>query len=376
MQFKVDCESFKEKLNNVQAASRYNKSGISANIKLDIKEKASSLRLTGTNEFVVISDNCDISEVVGGDASFLVDANKLSSTTSSYSKGEHAFNLKDETNLLIQTPHPKYNLRAMTPDQFVLPEFDGQEDVTFSVSAGTLVKVLNKTAPFAASTKEWRNFLIGVNLELSSKQLVAVATDTHKLAFAKLDIQASGELSVILPINAVHALQTVLSGHTEESQVKASFSSNFATFKVGTVEIIAQLISAKFPDYDRVLPKNQSSGKLTISRQAFQQAIKLATPIVGNSGMIVVNLDSKKIEIEASNADSESFTDQLPIGDDCSFNGSPLKIGFNLNLIQTALETIESDTVILEFYGDASGTKVTDSSGDGNEIYIIMPMRI
>ena len=108
------------------------------------------------------------------------------------------------------------------------------------------------------------------------KTLSLVATDGHRLAFASatLDVEVPKQ-EVILPRKTVIELQRLLSDAGGENQphIEMQFANNPAKFTFGGMEFVTKLVEGKFPDYNRVIPKNHKNN-LTLGRGALLQTLQ------------------------------------------------------------------------------------------------------
>ena len=83
----------------------------------------------------------------------------------------------------------------------------------------------------------------------------------HRLAFSSstLEVQVPKQ-EVILPRKTVLELQRLLSD--AEGHIEMQFASNRAKFVFTGMEFVRKLVEGRFPDYNRVIPKEQK----TVSR--------------------------------------------------------------------------------------------------------------
>jgi DNA polymerase-3 subunit beta len=135
----------------------------------------------------------------------------------------------------------------------------------FSVPQKTLKDLLNQVS-FAMAVHDIRYYLNGILFVAEGKQLSLVATDGHRLAFASatLDVEVPKQ-EVILPRKTVLELQRLLSDATTTSPIEMQFANNQAKFSFGGMEFVTKLVEGKFPDYNRVIPKNHKNS-VTLGR--------------------------------------------------------------------------------------------------------------
>src|ERR1700727_1850690 len=128
----------------------------------------------------------------------------------------------------------------------------------FSLTANTLRGLIDRTK-FAISTEETRYYLNGIYLHHADSGgtpvLRAVATDGHRLARVEEDLPEGAETipGVIIPRKTVNELRKLLD--EESGSVEIGLSDTRIQFKLGTVTLTSKLIDGTFPEYERVIAK-------------------------------------------------------------------------------------------------------------------------
>jgi DNA polymerase-3 subunit beta len=75
--------------------------------------------------------------------------------------------------------------------------------------------------------------------------------------------------------------------------------------------------------------------------------------------------------LTANNPEQESAEEELEV----LYSGAELEVGFNIGYLLDVLNSIESETVNFEFYGEDSSCIIKEIDSD-NDVYVIMPMRL
>ena len=129
---------------------------------------------------------------------------------------------------------------------------------------------------FAISTEETRYYLNGIYLHAADgaegKVLRAVATDGHRLARVEeaLPEGAGGMPSVIVPRKTVNEVRKLLD--EESGDVRVALSDTRIQFQVGAVTLTSKLIDGTFPEYDRVIPRDNDK-VLRVQKADFAAAV-------------------------------------------------------------------------------------------------------
>jgi DNA polymerase-3 subunit beta len=120
-----------------------------------------------------------------------------------------------------------------------------------------------------------RYYLNGLLVEIKPEGLRAVATDGHRLALyeKKMTIDSNVDKQVLIPRKAVVELGRLLKYC--DGDVRISVSPNSVRFNVGQVAFKSKLIDGRFPDYDRVIPKDVTKSTI-LDKDAFRQSLTRA----------------------------------------------------------------------------------------------------
>jgi DNA polymerase-3 subunit beta len=115
-------------------------------------------------------------------------------------------------------------------------------------------RLLDKTQ-FSMAQQDVRYYLNGLLLETAGTTLRAVATDGHRLAITEitLDQEAARGGQVIVPRKGVLELLRLIDG---EGTVELTLGENHIRGQVDDIRFTSKLIDGRFPDYERVVPKD------------------------------------------------------------------------------------------------------------------------
>ncbi len=179
----------------------------------------------------------------------------------------------------------KYRMPALPAKDF--PEFpivkNAQEMI---ITAGELLKLLDRTVYAAATEQMERYTLQGVLFHLKKKGLTVAGCDGHNLAVASASLADGASVDLkerkyIIPAKSAKEFQKILSGLDAESSVTVLLGENHAFFRadqsagqeVGLLEFVATLLEGQYPDYTRIIPK-ETGTTVTVLNGAFQRALE------------------------------------------------------------------------------------------------------
>ncbi len=246
----------------------------------------------------------------------------------------------------------------------------------FTLSAQQLRGLIDRTR-FAISTEETRYYLNGIYLHAAEsdgvKVLRAVATDGHRLARVEEPMPegAGGMPGVIVPRKTVAELRKLLDEIT--GGVDVALSDTRIQFKVGTVTLTSKLIDGTFPEYERVIPRDNDK-VLRVGKRDFSDAVARVAAISSErSRPVKLSLARDLLVLSAASADQGSATEELD-ADRVTYDAGPLEIGFQARYLNDITDQI-ADQVEFRFADGAAPTVVQDAA-DPSALYVLMPMRV
>jgi DNA polymerase-3 subunit beta len=137
------------------------------------------------------------------------------------------------------------------------------------------------------------------------------------------------------------------------------------------MEFVTKLVEGKFPDYNRVIPKNHKNivtlGRVPLLASLQRTAIMTSDKFKG----VRLNIEPGTLRVASSNAELEEAVDEL----DIDYGGDAIEIGFNVTYLIDALQNMSQDMVRIELSDGNSSALVTNPE-DSAFKYVVMPMRI
>ncbi len=279
----------------------------------------------------------------------------------------------DDHRLSVRCGRSQFSLQALPSEDF--PDLStGDLDHRFTMTAGDIKQLIEKTR-FAISTEETRYYLNGIYLhevEVDGAALMrGVATDGHRLAQVQLPLPegAAGIPGVIVPRKTVTELHKLI--EDEDGEIDMALSQAKVRFSFGSVVLTSKLIDGTFPDYERVIPKDNDK-TMEVDAKLFAQAVDRVSTISSEKGRAVkLNLEGEKLTLSVNNPDSGSAVEELV----ATYEAEPLDIGFNARYLLDITGQLESDNASFLFADAGSPTIVRDKD-DETALYVLMPMRV
>ncbi len=271
--------------------------------------------------------------------------------------------------VILKGGKSKFTLQTMPAEDFPLVQESANFGPVFSVPQKTLKDLLSQVS-FAMAVHDIRYYLNGILFVAEGKQLSLVATDGHRLAFssAALDVEVPRQ-EVILPRKTVIEMQRLLSDG--DGAIEMQFANNQAKFSFEGMEFVTKLVEGKFPDYNRVIPKNHKNiitlGRVSLLASLQRTAILTSDKFKG----VRLNIDPGTLKVASNNAEQEEAIDEL----DIDYAGDSIEIGFNVTYLIDALSNMTQEMVRIEL-SDSNSSALLTIPDNATFKYVVMPMRI
>ena len=244
----------------------------------------------------------------------------------------------------ISSGDGKYRLAGQSAETYpAMPE--ATETTTTAFNSLTLVNAISKTL-FATSSDELRPQMTGVLCEMTPENITFVATDAHKLVrYRFLETKADESSNFILPKKPLNLLKNILSSNKEELEICLKYNSTNAFFSFGDYHVVCRLIDGRYPNYDAAIPK-ENPNKLVVDRNSFLNTIRRVS-IFANQSTHQVRFSISNTEVIIASEDVE-FSNEAKEKIPCSYEGTPLEIGFNSKFLIEMLSNVDSEQVVVE----------------------------
>ncbi len=333
-----------------------------------IRKNGGSVQLTTSDLEIQIRTTAELGGE-GGNFTTTVGARKVIDILRTMPTDQTVTLESNQNKLVLKGGKSRFTLQTLPAEDFPLVQESASYGPVFSVPQKTLKDLLNQVS-FAMAVHDIRYYLNGILFVAEGKQLSLVATDGHRLAFANatLDVEVPRQ-EVILPRKTVLELQRLLSD--AEGAIEMQFAGNQAKFSFGGMEFVTKLVEGKFPDYNRVIPKNHKNsvtlGRVPLLASLQRTAILTSEKFKG----VRLNIEPGTLRVASNNAEQEEAVDEL----DIDYGGDSIEIGFNVSYLIDALSNMDQEMVKMELADSNSSALITIPENSTFK-YVVMPMRI
>ena len=337
-----------------------------------IRKTGNALQLTTSDLEIQIRTTAELGGDTG-DFTTTVGARKLIDILRTMPADQTVSLESQQSKLVLKGGKSRFTLQSLPAEDFPLVQESAAFGPVFAVPQKTLKDLLGQVS-FAMAVQDIRYYLNGILFVAEGQQLSLVATDGHRLAFAssQLDVEVPKQ-EVILPRKTVIELQRLLSDAGGENQphIEMQFANNQAKFTFGGMEFVTKLVEGKFPDYNRVIPRNHQN-IITLGRAPLLASLQRTAILTSEKFKGVrLNIEPGSLRVASNNAEQEEAQDEL----DIDYGGDNIEIGFNVTYLLDVLANMGQDMVKLEL-ADGNSSVVFAIPDNRHFKYVVMPMRI
>ncbi len=284
----------------------------------------------------------------------------------------------DDPRLSVQAGRYRVNLPVLPAGDFPVMSAEGL-GAKVTVDTTDLMRLIDKTR-FAISTEETRYYLTGIYLHTVVEEgrplLRAVATDGHRLALAEMPAPdgAVGAAGVIVPRKTIQEARRLLEDAGES--IDLALSPQKVRFDFGRAALTSKVIDGSFPDYTRVIPRDNKR-VMTVDNTLFAAAVdRVATISSEKSRSVKLTVEAGRVVLTVRNMETGQAVEELEI----EYEGEPFEIGFNARYLMDVTGQIAGETAEFHFADRAAAATMLDpvlvlDPTDAGVQYVLMPLR-
>lgn len=367
------------------------------NILLEAKDN--QLRLSATN--LEIGIHCWIGAKVEDEGATTIPAKLLGDFVNSLPPERIDMNLEVRTQSLhLQCAKYDANIKGIDASEFpIIPTADSDGESGADLLEGShialetdgLRKMIDQVV-FAAATNESRPTLTGVEVSIKPDRLAMAATDGFRLSVRSvmLENELGENLTVIVPAKSLGELGRISAEADGERPVDMTVTQarNQILFRVHgkpdtkgsfqRVDLVSQLIDARFPDYQAIIPKSYDT-RTVVDTAGLLKAVRVANLFAGTNNIIRVVIDPGNgdgpgsITLQAKSAEMGDSVNTL----DAMVEGESLEIAFNGRYLIDVLSQMDQSQVVLETtLSTRPGSMRPVGLGPDEFLHVVMPMHM
>lgn len=345
-----------------------------------VSNKNLSLPVLGCAVFVVSKDravvratNLDVSVEVALKAKVVkegvvaIPAHVLAQTVGAFS--DQKLTLESAGNMvLIQGERGKSSIATVDAGDFpTLPYVKEGEGVGIKLGSHELAALL-RAVSFSASTSSMKPELSSVSVTLEAGELIAAATDSFRLAEARIQTKVRGQFGpALIPARNIPELVRFIE-LSQEAELRVA--ENQCSLVTDQGYITSRTIDGAFPDYKGLIPKEYVA-TATALREDVVRAFRKVSIFADTFNQVHMNVKTseKRFTIESSNASVGATDEEIP----SALEGDDIEMNFNAKYITEALSIMGGDSISFAIAGPGKPMVIEDAPKRGF-LYLVMPM--
>jgi len=364
------CEIQFEKLKNAvllteKVAGRRTTLPVLSCILIEIKKNNATIKSTNLDVGIEVS----VPVKSDTDGVFAVPAHTLSSFLSQADGNEQIVRLESSSgNLNIQLSKSKGTIKTVPPEDF--PAIPSVTDGKTSVFPSDILVKGFKSVWYSAAVSNVKPELSSIYVYNDANSIVFAATDSFRLGEKKVMLpKAAAFEDMLIPFKNAIEITRVLESIGPTVTVRSN--KNLVSFEANDTRITSRIIDGVFPDYRQIIPKGCTT-EAVILKQDLINTLKISSVFSDSFNQVHFVLDPKKklFSTETKNNDVGENRSEL----DAALSGEPIEVNFNCKYISDSFQSIDADSLSLQFNGKNKPLVIRSVSGDQSFLYLVMPM--
>jgi DNA polymerase-3 subunit beta len=240
-------------------------------------------------------------------------------------------------------------------------------EATIKLPSSVFRMIVNQTS-FAASDKETRPILTGVNFRTEGDNLECVATDSFRLAKKVIKMPGVKPFNVTIPAKTLNEISRIIEN---EKEVDINISDKKVVFTLPKTLVVTRVISGSYPDTNKLIPQAFEYQLNTVS-QSFISAIDRASLLsIDRQNIVKLSLSANKIHVTSKSQEIGSASENVV---SFRYSGNPLEVSFTSSYVIDAIRALGTEEVTILFNGEMKPF-IIKSKDDANTIQLVLPVR-
>ena len=347
---------------------------IFVNIKLELT--TDSLILTGSNGDLSITTSIPffrnnqeiIRDVQLG--SILANSDILCNIVKRLDGDEIAFDVLDDNEARIEVDDKaSFNLHCIDANEYADLDFSFK-GVKIILDACEIANVVSQVS-FAASIKNVKPVLTGVNIEGSGSKINFVATDSARLAKKEVEAEISEVFNTTVP---VRTFQEIARSITDEDKITLYINDRRILVELKDTIISSVLLPGTYPNVKNIIPKNFLY-TLEVDANDLIKTIETANVFSASTGekgaTIRCYMSQENVVFRCSSDQNGNSSVMLNL---LKYTGERLEISFKCEYVLSAVKALKTSEVLLCFQGEMKPFVIIGKN-DPSVIQLLTPVK-
>jgi DNA polymerase III subunit beta len=324
----------------------------------------------GTKDTKIYSTDLEISAIgsleyrVEQERKIILHGRRFQEILREMDSGEIELEIMDNS-LTIKQKQSEFVLSLQDPEEFPdVKEISGSQELV--VPGKTLLEMINKV-DFAVSVDETRYVLTGMYMRGLAGKMVVVGTDGFRMSLCQREVEGLKDFKgIIVPKRSISEVERMVE---ESDEVRIVLDDKHIQFGTNMVTLISRTIEGSFPDYENVIPDNNTN-VIEVERENFFKGLRKVSAIIGRSEPVKISFCENRMEIEA---ESDLGRAKEIVG--VKYEGEEMSMNFNVRFVLDVVSHIEGEKIIIKA-PQTYGAVLFEGKDNADHRNIIMPIRI
>jgi DNA polymerase-3 subunit beta len=246
------------------------------------------------------------------------------------------------------------------------PTLPQQGESIGSISSTVFLNLIREVS-FCAATTEIKPEIASVYVYSSGKELVAVATDSYRLAEKKVENNQNISCSLLIPQKYIADIISIL--HEEEGDLSFYYNEGLLTcVSEKNLTLCIHIITGQFPDYKQLFPKTFTTTTI-LQKEELQKALTMTTYFTENYSQVKCVFANNSLTVHSRNEHIGQTTNTIPSKQE----GSDIEVTYNNRYFLDVLPHISGKEVSLSFTTPTRPVFIVDTK-DTTFTYLLMPL--
>ena len=238
---------------------------------------------------------------------------------------------------------------------------------TIRLQTSELNEIISQTV-FAASDKETRPILTGVNFKCLGSSLECVATDSYRLAKKVVNVNDAPTFNVTIPAKTLSEIQKIMS---DQPSVELSVSDKKVIFRMANTLLSTRVINGMYPDTSKLVP-NSFEYNLQTMAHAFVSSIDRASLLsIDRNNIVKLSMSNERVNLTSNSQEIGSVVESIQ---NYKYEGSRLDISFTAKYVTEAIKALGSEEITIGFNGDMKAFVIRNKE-DKTALQLVLPVR-
>lgn len=283
--------------------------------------------------------------------------------------------LLDNYQIQIESGKSIFNINGLDADLYpIIDNIESNDNNTIQLPTFLFKSVLSQTI-IAAATSEHRPILTGIHLQIQNGQLIATATDSHRMSkrIVQLpNVSKDMTYNCTIPARSLNELTKIIS---DDDHLTMVLSDTKVLFISENLYFYSRLLEGSYPDVSRLLTQTMTT-QIVVPANAFLHIVERVAILSteGKNDFVTLEiLDNKTLKLFSESSEVGYVEETLIIEE---FSGSTLKIAFNPNYMKDALRVLSGHDVIIGLIDEGRPFTLKAKNDNENQfIQLITPIR-